>query len=66
MNGPSSLLYLASYPPLVSIDGAPSNAITVLDTSRNLEQLIEVSRGKGYYLVSVPSVKDVAVVLEKM
>jgi hypothetical protein len=48
------------------MDGAPSDAATVLDISRNLEQLIEVSRGQGYYLVSVPGVKDAAAVLEKM
>lgn len=41
MNGPSSSSYVASHPPLVSMDGALSDAATVPNTSGNLEQLIE-------------------------
>jgi hypothetical protein len=64
MNGPSS--YVASHPPLVPMDGALSDAATVPETSRNLEQLIEVFRGRGYYLVSAPGAEDAAATLEKM
>ena len=65
MNGPSSS-YVVSYPLLVSMSGALSDAATVPDTSRNLEQLIEVFRGRGYYLVSAPGIEDAAAILEKM
>ena len=65
MNGPSSSSYAASHPPLVSMDGALSDAATVPDTFRNLEQLIEVFRGRGYYLFSA-LVEDAATILEKM
>ena len=66
MNGPSSSSSAASHPPLVSMDGALSDAATVPDTSRNLEQLIEVFRGRGFYLVSAPGIEDAAATLEKM
>jgi hypothetical protein len=66
MNGPSSSSYAAPHPPLVSMDGALSNAAMVPDTSRNLEQLIEVFRGRGSHLVSAPGVEDTAAILEKM
>jgi hypothetical protein len=37
INDPSSSSYPASHPPLVSMDGALSDAAMVPDTSRNLE-----------------------------
>jgi hypothetical protein len=46
----------------VSIDSAFSDAITVPNISQNLEQLIKVFRGRWYYLVSAPSVKDAAAI----
>ena len=66
MNTPSSSSYVASHPPLVSMDGALSGAATVPDISRNLEQLIEVLRGRWYSLVSAPSVEDTVAILEKI
>ena len=66
MNGPSSSSYSVSHPPFLSMDGALSDAATVPDTSWNLEQLIEVSRGRGHYLVSAPGAEDAAATLEKM
>jgi hypothetical protein len=64
-NGSSSSSYVASHPPLMSMDGALSDAATVLDTSRNLEPLTEGPRGRGYSLVSAPSIEDTAAILNK-
>ena len=65
MNGPSSS-YVASHPPLVSMDGVLSDAATVPYTSRDLEQLIEGLRGRGYSLVSALGIEDAVATLEKM
>lgn len=66
MNYPSSSSYAASHPPLVSMDGVVSGPATVPDIFRDLEQLIEVLRGRWYSLVSGPGVEDTVAILEKM
>jgi hypothetical protein len=66
MSGPPSLSYTVSHPPFVSIDSAFSDAATVPDISRNLEQLIEILQDRWYSLVSAPGVEDTVAILEKM
>ena len=66
MNSPSSSSYVVLHPPLVSMDGALSDAATVPDISRNLKRLIKGFRGRGYYLVSAPGAENTAATLEKM
>ena len=48
------------------MDGVLSDAATVPYTSRDLEQLIEGLRGRGYSLVSALGIEDAVATLEKM
>ena len=58
MNNLPSLPYVASHPPLVSIDGALSDTATVPGVSWNSEQLIGVPRDRRYYFLPVPGVEN--------
>jgi hypothetical protein len=48
------------------MNGALSDALTVPHTSRNLEQMIEGVRSRGYCLVSALRVEEAVANLERM